>query len=100
VSAVPHDYVPHAPLATPEEQDAYLEAAFASRDPALIADAVNTVANLRSSAGTPANDSWETTRALFQSAANTQHLLVATAEAEAYLKATGQTAIEGPSPAE
>lgn len=97
---MPHDYAPHAPLATPEEQDAYLEAAFASRHPTLIADAVNTVANLRSSANAPANDGWETTRELFQSAANTQHLLLATAEAEAYLKATGQTAIEGPSAAE
>jgi hypothetical protein len=93
---VPHDYAPAADLATAEAQDAYLKAAFSSGHPVLIADAVNIVAQARKAAGRPDDDSWNTTFELFHAAANTQHLLVATAEAGEYLKATGQTLIEGP----
>ena len=95
---MPHDQVSTSPLATPEAQDAYLAAAFASGHPGLIADAGSKVASAREAAGIPDDDRWATTRDLFQSTSNVAHLLTATAEAEAYLKATGQTAIEGPIP--
>jgi hypothetical protein len=93
---VPLDIPAVPPLATPEQQDAYLEAAFASRHPMLIADAVNKVAQLRADAGIPTDESWDATLELFQSISNTHHLLEAVAETEAYLKATGETLIAGP----
>jgi hypothetical protein len=91
---------PRTPLATTEAQDAYLEAAFASRHPVLIADAVNAVARARESSGIPPDDAWETTFELFHSVANTQHLLESIAEADAYRKAAGLTSIDGPSASE
>jgi hypothetical protein len=79
---------PAAPLATAEARDAYLQAAFASRHPVLIADAVNAVARAREQAGILSDDEWETTFDLFHSAANAQRLLESFAEADAYRVAT------------
>jgi len=85
--------VPSAPLTTAEAQDAYLQAAFASRHPVLIADAVNSVARAREQTGIPSDDEWETTFELFHSASNAQRLLESSAEAEAYRAATGIDAL-------
>jgi hypothetical protein len=89
---LPADH-PAAPLATRETQDAYLQAAFASRHPVLIADAVNAVARAREHAGMPSDDEWETTFDLFHSASNAQRLLESFAEADAYRAATGIDAL-------
>jgi hypothetical protein len=95
--SVPLDHdVATLSLATPEGQDGYLKAAFESRHPGLIADAVKNVAQAREAANIPTDESWAATFELFRSPANTAHLLAATAEAEAYLNATGQFVIEGP----
>jgi|GEM_PF-1836368 len=80
-------------LASVEAQDAYLEAAFATRHPVLVADAVNTVARARTQAGIASDDAWETTFELFHSAANNQHLFAAFAKAGAYRDAAGLTGI-------
>ncbi len=92
--------VSETPLATTEAQDAYLAAAFASRHPVLIADAVNAVARARENSGIPPDDAWETTFELFHSVSNTQHLLESFTEADAYRKAAGLTVIDGPSASE
>ena len=78
-------------LATAEAQDAYLDAAFATRHPVLIADAVNAVARARAKAGIPSDEAWETTFELFHSATNSQHLFTAFAEADAYRSGAWQT---------
>jgi PHD/YefM family antitoxin component YafN of YafNO toxin-antitoxin module len=91
---------PVVPLATKEAQEAYLEAAFSSRHPVLIADAVNVVARAREAAGIPSDEAWESTFELFHSATNAQHILEAAAEAEAYRAAAGLDAIDGPSTGE
>ncbi len=73
-----------------------LIAAFDSPDPDRIADVVNDVEQKRLAANLPADDSWETTRDLFGSPSNARHLIESIADAEAYLRSTGQTLIEGP----
>ena len=89
---LPADH-PAAPLATREAQEAYLQAAFASRHPVLIADAVNAVGREREQAGIPSDDEWETTFDLFHSTSNAQRLLESFAEADAYRAATGIDAL-------
>ena len=82
-------------LATPEAQDAYLSAAFATRHPLLISEAVNAVSRARSAAGIKSDDAWETTLELFQSPENARHVLEGIAQAEQAQKVAGFTPIDG-----